>query len=182
VGLAQDRYFTINAGLGIDAEVVRTIEGLRADGQEASAGLYVWTAIRHFYGVTNRRQPALALELNGRPAAGRLFFAIVSNAAPWTYLGSRPVNPNPEAGFNSGLDVFAARTLGTLPTLSMLRYMLGMGQGGHAEPRHILSLHDERELAFRAIRPIAFQVDGEYVGEREHVTFRSVPDALRVIS
>src|SRR5207253_9929929 len=41
VGLAQDRYFTINAGLGIDAEVVRAIEGLRADGQEASAGLYV---------------------------------------------------------------------------------------------------------------------------------------------
>ena len=32
VGLAQDRYFTINAGLGIDAEVVRAIEGLRADG------------------------------------------------------------------------------------------------------------------------------------------------------
>jgi diacylglycerol kinase family enzyme len=43
-------------------------------------------------------------------------------------------------------------------------------------------LHDERELVFRATRPIAFQVDGEYVGEREHVTFRSVPDALRVIS
>jgi diacylglycerol kinase family enzyme len=182
VGLAQDRYFTINAGLGIDAEVVRAIEGLRADGQEASAGLYVWTAIRHFYGVTNRRQPALTLELNGRPAAGHLFFAIVSNAAPWTYLGSRPINPSPEAGFNTGLDVFAARTLGTLPTLGTLRYMLGIGQGGHAGPRHILSLHDERELVFRAIRPIAFQVDGEYVGEREHVTFRSVPDALRVIS
>jgi diacylglycerol kinase family enzyme len=185
VGLAQDRYFTINAGLGFDAEVVRAIEGLRADGQEASAGLYVWTAIRHFYGVTNRRQPALALELNGRPTGGRLFFAFVSNAAPWTYLGSRPVNPSPEAGFNTGLDVFAVRTLGTLPTLSTLRYMLGIGPGGpggNAEPRHILSLHDERELAFRAVRPIAFQVDGEYVGEREHVTFRSVPDALRVIS
>jgi len=182
VGLAQDRYFTINAGLGIDAEVVRAIEGLRADGQEASAGLYVWTAIRHFYGVTNRRQPALALEVNGRPAAGRLFFAFVSNAAPWTYLGRRPVNPNPEASFNTGLDVFAVRTLGTLATLGTLRYMLGIGRGGHAEPRHILSLHDERELVFRAIRPIAFQVDGEYVGEREYVTFRSVPDALRVIS
>jgi diacylglycerol kinase family enzyme len=63
--------------------------------------------------------------------------------------------------------------------------MLGIGPGGpggNAEPRHILSLHDQRELTFRAIRPIAFQVDGEYVGEREHVTFRSVPDALRVIS
>ena len=188
VGLAQDRYFTVNAGLGFDAEVVRAIEGLRADGQEASAGLFVWTAIRHFYGVTNRRQPALALELDGRPAAKRLFFAIVSNAAPWTYLGSRPVNPTPEAGFDTGLDVFALRTLGTLPTLGSLRYMLGIGAGwpggpgGSADPRHILSLHDERELAFRATRPIAFQVDGEYVGEREHVSFRSVPDALRVIS
>ena len=62
-------HFTVNAGLGFGTEVVRAIEGLRADGQEASAGLYVWTAIRHFYGVINRRQPALALELNGE--AGR---------------------------------------------------------------------------------------------------------------
>ena len=201
LGLAQDRYFTVNAGLGFDAEVIRAIEGLRAGGQEASAGLYVWTAIRHFYGVTNRRQPALALDLNGRPAADRLFFAIVSNAAPWTYLGSRPVNPNPDAGFDAGLDVFAFRTLGTLPTLGTLRRILGVGPGrpgrpgghtddgpdgpggpgGSANSKHVLSLHDEPELTFRATRPIAFQVDGEYVGERERVTFRSVPDALRVI-
>ena len=185
LGLAQDRYFTVNAGLGFDAEVVRAIEGLRADGQEASGGLYVWTAIRHFYGVTNRRQPALTLELNGRPAGKRLFFAIVSNAAPWTYLGSRPVNPSPDAAFDRGLDVFAWRTMATLPTLGTLRHMLGIGSGGqgrNADPRHILSLHDEREFTFRATRPIAFQVDGEYVGEPEHVTFCSVPDALRVIS
>jgi diacylglycerol kinase family enzyme len=56
------------------------------------------------------------------------------------------------------------------------------GPGRGADRKHVLSLHDERELAFRATRPIAFQVDGEYVGEREQVTFRSVPDALRVIA
>lgn len=190
LGLAQDRYFTVNAGLGFDAEVVRAIEGLRADGQEASAGLYVWTAFRHFYGVTNRRQPALVLERDGtheRPGGEALFFAIISNAAPWTYLGSRPVNPSPRAGFDTGLDLFALRTLGTLPTLATLRHLLGLWPGGPGRPggsmghRHVLSLHDERELVFRTTRPIAFQVDGEYVGEREHVTFRSVPDALRVI-
>jgi len=182
LGLAQDRYFTVNAGLGFDAEVVRAVEGLRADGQEASAGLYVWTTIRHFYGVTNRHQPALTLEVDGRPAARRLFLAIVSNAAPWTYLGNRPINPSPEAGFDTALDVFALRSLGTLPTLVALRHMLGIGPEGSAHSKHTLSLHDERELTFRATRPIAFQVDGEYVGEREQVTFRSVPDALRVIS
>jgi diacylglycerol kinase family enzyme len=194
VGLAQDRYFTVNAGLGFDAEVVRAIEGLRADGQEASGGLYVWTAIRHFYGVTNRRQPALTLEVGGRPVGKRLFFAIVSNAAPWTYLGSRPINPSPEARFDTGLDVFAVRTLATLSTLGTLGHMLGIRPGWLGRPgsphgpgastglRHVLSLHDERELTFRAARPIAFQVDGEYVGEREYVTFCSVPDALRVIT
>jgi hypothetical protein len=87
--------------------------------------------------------------------------------------------PNPGAGFSTGLDVFAARTLGTLPTLGMLRYMLGIGPGGpggNAEPRHILSLHDEHELTFRATRPIAFQVDG---GVRRRARARHLPFGSR---
>jgi len=28
---------------------------------------------------------------------------------------------------------------------------------------------------------VAFQVDGEYMGEREHVILRSIPNALRVL-
>jgi diacylglycerol kinase family enzyme len=157
------------------------VEGLRADGQTATAGLYLWTAIRHFYTVTNRRQPALTLEREGEPVADRLFFAIVSNAAPWTYLGRRPVNPSPAAGFGCGLDVFALRSLNTLHTLNTLRQMLN-ASGASPAGKHIVSMHDEKCFRFRASRPIAFQVDGEYVGERECVTFQSVPNALRVIA
>jgi diacylglycerol kinase family enzyme len=182
VGLAGDRYFTFNAGLGFDAEVVRAIEGLRADGQDARTGLYLWTAIRHFYGVTNRRQAVLTLERDGSPPAGRFFFAFISNTAPWTYLGNRAVNPSPGAGFDTGLDVFAARTMATLPLLSVLRQMLGVGRPGTPGGKHIMSLHDLAEFEFRAARPIAFQVDGEYVGERERVWFRSVPSVLRVLA
>jgi diacylglycerol kinase family enzyme len=182
VGLADDRYFTFNAGLGFDAEVVRAIEGLRADGQDARAGLYLWTALRHFYGVTNRRRAVLTLERDGCPPAGRFFFAFISNAAPWTYLGNRTVNPSPGAGFDTGLDVFAVRTMATLPTLNLLRQMFGVGPGGTPSGKHVLSLHDLAEFEFRAARPIAFQVDGEYVGERERVWFGSVPGALRVLA
>ncbi len=181
LGLADDRYFTFNAGLGFDAEVVRAVEGLRADGQTATAGLYLWTAIRHFYGVTNRRKPALTLERDGQPAISGLFFAIVSNAAPWTYLGRWPLNPSPAAGFDSGLDIFALRTLSTIHSLSALRQMVSTS-GVSPAGKHILSLHDEKCFTVRTARPIAFQVDGEYVGERECVTFHSVPDALRVIA
>jgi diacylglycerol kinase family enzyme len=182
VGLADDRYFTFNAGLGFDAEVVRAIEGLRADGQDASAGLYLWTALRHFYSVTNRRRAVLTLERDGCPPAGRFFYAFISNTAPWTYLGNRAVNPSPEADFGTGLDVFATRTMGTVSALNVLRQMFAVGPPGGPGSKHVLRLHDLAEFEFRAARPIAFQVDGEYVGERERVGFQSVPGAVRVLA
>jgi diacylglycerol kinase family enzyme len=45
----------------------------------------------------------------------------------------------------------------------------------------VLTSHDEAELAFTATRPMAFQVDGEYMGERENMNFMAIPNALRVI-
>ena len=179
LGLAGQRYFCFNAGLGLDAEVVRVVEGLRARGRAASAALYVRTAVRQFCAVTNRREPALTLELDGAPAMGGLFLGIVSNTSPWTYLGERPVVASPGAGFDTGLDLFALRRLGTLRTLNAVRQMVSR-EGGPAG-RHVVSLHDQPALTFRADRPMAFQVDGEYVGEREHVLLRSIPNALRVL-
>ena len=179
LGLAGQRYFCANAGLGLDAEVVRVVEGLRARGRGASAALYVRTAIRQFFTVTDRRAPALTLERDGVPALNGLFLGIVSNSSPWTYLGQHPVIASPRAGFDTGLDLLALRKMGTLRTLNLVRQMLS-GDGGPAG-RHVVSLHDQPAFTFRADRPMAFQVDGEYVGEREHVMLRSIPNALRVL-
>lgn len=181
LGLAGDRYFTFSAGLGLDAEVIRAVEGHRANGRPASPALYLWTAVRQFYSVTDRRKPALTMERDGHPPIGPLFIGIVSNTSPWTYLGHRPVNPNPCAGFDTGLDVFALRRLRTLGTLSALRQMIG-DRGRPPSGRHIVSLHDQAEITLHSRWPIACQVDGEYVGESECVLFRSVPGALRVVA
>jgi diacylglycerol kinase family enzyme len=179
LGLADDRYFCFNAGLGLDAEVVRIVEGLRARGRPASAALYVWAAVRQFSSVTNRREPALTLERDGAPAVDELFLGLVSNTCPWTYLGDRPVRASPEAGFDTGLDLLALRSLSTFGTLNAIRQMLGLGGGPTG--RHVVTLHDQDTLMFRATRPVAVQLDGEYVGEREHVMLRSIPNALRVV-
>ncbi len=179
-GLAS-RYFTFNAGLGLDAEVVRVIEGLRARGQPATSWLYVWTALRQFYAVTDRRHPALTLECDGRPPVGHLFMGIVSNTSPWTYFGHRPVNPSPRADFDTGLDLFALRRLRTMSTLNALRQMI-TPRHAPLSGRDVVSLHDQPEFRISSGRPVAVQIDGEYVGEHEVVTFRSVPDALRVIA
>ena len=179
LGLAGERFFTFNAGLGLDAEVVRAVDGHRARGRAATSVLYLRMILRQFYRVTDRRHPALMLERDGHPPAGPLFLGIVSNTAPWTYLGRRPVYTNREAAFECGLDVLALRSLGTVSTLRMASQLLSATRPPHG--RTVLTLHDQAELTLRSARPMAFQVDGEYVGEHENVRFRSVPNALRVV-
>jgi diacylglycerol kinase family enzyme len=181
LGLAGERYFTFTAGLGLDAEVVRTMEGLRANGRRASDALYLRTAIRHFYAGTDRHRPALSLERSGQAPVGQVFLGIVSNTAPWTYLGQHPVNLNPLASFDSGLDVFALRRLRTVSSLNVIRQMMS-ATNTPLNGRYVLTLHDEPELTVRSIRPIALQLDGEYMGEHECVVFRSVPHALEVVA
>jgi diacylglycerol kinase family enzyme len=181
VGRAGDTYFIFSAGIGIDAEVVRAMEGLRASGRKASDALYVWTTIRQYFAVTDRRHPALTLEREGQPPVDHLYLGIVSNCSPWTYLGRRPVNPNPLADFDSGLDLFALRRLRTVSTLRALGQMLS-STNKVLHGADVYSLHDESEFVLRSTRPIALQVDGEYMGEHEQVAFRSIPHALRVIS
>ena len=180
LGLAGDRYFTFHAGLGLDAEVVRAVEGHRARGRAATSVLYLRMILRQFYRVTDRRHPALTLERDGHPPAGPLFLGIVSNTAPWTYLGRRPVYTSRQAAFDRGLDLFALRSLGTVSTLRTASQLLSADR----EPRgrSVLTLHDQPELTLRSARPVAFQLDGEYVGERESVRFLSVPDALRIVA
>ncbi|HEY3903208.1 MAG TPA: diacylglycerol kinase family protein [Streptosporangiaceae bacterium] len=181
LGNADGRYFTFNSGLGLDAEVVRAVQGLRAHGRQASTSLYLRLALRQFYSQTDRSHPAIRIEVPGGRSEGPVFLVIVSNAAPWTYLGDREVNANPRARFDAGLDVFTLRHMSSFSTLYALSQMLTT-KGGELHGRRILALHDQPSLTLRADRPVAFQIDGEYVGERELVRLSSVPNALRVIA
>jgi diacylglycerol kinase family enzyme len=182
LGLADGRYFALNAGLGLDAEVVRAVQGLRAHGNPATPALYVRLGLRQFYQQTDRRHPAITIKLDGKPAVGPVFFGIVSNAAPWTYLGSHEVHANPQAGFESGLDLLALRKLSTWSTFSAIGKMLIADTDRLLRGRNVLAYHDQPCITLRARRPLACQIDGEYIGERETVTFRSVPETLRVIA
>jgi diacylglycerol kinase family enzyme len=180
LGTANGRYFTFNAGLGLDAEVVRAVEGRRAHGRTLTPALYFRTALRQYYQVTDRRQPAITISEPTGLSRDAVYLCIVSNSAPWTYLGHRPVNTNPDASFDTGLDVLAFRRLGTIATLRTLRQMLTE----RTEPprgRSVVAGHDLVAIHLGAARPMAFQLDGEYMGEVDEVLFRAVPRALRVI-
>lgn len=181
VGQADGRYFTFNSGLGLDAEVVRAVQGLRAHGRPVTPLLYVRLALRQFYRQTDRRHPAITVDLPGQSPEGPVYLCIVSNTAPWTYLGSREVHANPRAGFDTGLDLFALRSMSSLSVLSAVGRML-TSRSERVHGRKVSSFHDQPSVRLHASRPVAFQIDGEYMGEREEVTFTAVPEALRVLA
>ena len=177
LGLADDRYFTFNAGLGIDAGAVRRVEKARAKGRTATQPLYVRSSLREFYfgsprtsGVTLSRPGAEPLELA---------LALVCNTDPWTYLASRPVRPCPDASFDTGLDVFGLTGIPTLPVLRHLSQLLA--KDGRPSGKRVVLLHDLPTLTLSATEALPFQLDGDYLGDRSSVTLTAVPDALQVV-
>jgi diacylglycerol kinase family enzyme len=177
---AGGRWFIFCAGIGLDAEVVREVEVKRTRGRRSTPMLFISTAVNHFFTGTDRRHGALTLRLPDGETVEKAFIAIVSNAAPWTYLGSRPIQPTPDADYDAGLDFLAVRRLRIVGTLRVVRQMLSTS-GRTPRTRQVVTGHDLPEIRIDAARPMACQVDGEYIGEREQLVLTAVPRALRVI-
>lgn len=177
LGKANDRYFTFNAGLGIDAETVREVERRRLLGGTISNPMHVRVAIRQFL-ATNRREPALDLRFPGRSVDGA-FLLFVSNVNPWTYLGRRAVRTNPGTSADRGLGVFALTGFG-LPTVAAAGIQILTGRSS-PHFRHIVRSDDQPWVSVQCRRPVDLQADGDYLGKRSAVEFTSVPHALQIV-
>jgi diacylglycerol kinase family enzyme len=176
----EPRWFAFAAGLGFDAEVIARVEARRAAGRRSTGALYVKEAAGAFLLGRERRCPAMTLHLPGEPDLDGLFLCLVSNVSPWTYLGARPVNPSPEASFDTGLDVFAMGRMGAVRMLHTVRQTLA--RRPDARGRGVHRRHDLEEVSLSAVRPQGWQVDGDHVGTATGLRVRHVPAALRVVA
>jgi diacylglycerol kinase family enzyme len=186
LGRADDRYFTFCAGLGLDAEVVRRVERARLRGQISTPLLYMRATVAQYLFGTDHRDEPLTLEQGGEAPEAGLSTAIIQNTSPWTYMGDRALDACPGASFDLGLDVLAMRAM-RLPSTARTAMQLLMGggddgrDGGGPHGKRVLRLHDAESFTLRASEPLAFQLDGDYLGKRDKVRFSSAPAALRVI-
>jgi diacylglycerol kinase family enzyme len=179
-GWTTPRWFVFAAGLGFDAEVIARVEAARARGRRSTGALYVREATTAFLRGRERRNPAMTLEVPAHPPLENLFLCLVSNVSPWTYLGARPVNPSPEASFDTGLDVFAMGRVGATRMLRTLRHTLAADPAPRG--RRVHRWHDLEELTVTAARPLGWQVDGDHLGTATGLRLRHVPAALRVVA
>ena len=175
LGLADGHWFTFNAGLGWDADVVGRVAKRR--GKQTTAGLYLRAAVRSYFRPPLGR-PALTIRVPGEDPIEALT-AFVSNTDPWSYLGERAVHLNPGCSFETGLGLFALNGLGLPTVFKHVRQALTTksNQRGRRLVRH----DDLPMIRIDAAEPVNFQVDGDLVGQRTRVEFFSVPNALTVI-
>ena len=110
-----------------------------------------------------------------------MHFVCVSNSSPWTYSNNRPMVTNPGCSFESGLGVFALNGMKVLPTLDLVRQILRKSRS--RTPNNSSATTTWPACGSPApSAPIASQFDGDYLGLRESMTFRAVPDALAVVA
>ena len=179
LGRAGDRWFIANAGIGLDAEVIDAMERQRRAGHTATPVRYLGTVIRQIFWATDRRNPRLSLRRSGLEPIDGVFHVIVQNTSPWTYFGRWPIEPCPNASFDTGLDVFALRSLDTPNTLLAARRMIMHARAG-SNRGSIIVWHDVDAFTVAMTVPTGLQIDGESIGLFSEVSFESVPSALEV--
>jgi diacylglycerol kinase family enzyme len=174
------RWFVFAAGLGFDAEVIARVEQRRAGGRRSTGALYVKEATTAFLLGRERRRPAMALEVPGEDPLDELFLCLISNVSPWTYLGTRPIQPSPEASFDTGLDVFALGRLGPVGMLRTVRQTLAHSPDPCGRRLH--RRHDLPAVRLTTSRPQGWQVDGDHMGMATALTAEHMPAAMRVVT
>lgn len=176
-GHDHDRWFTFNAGVGWDADVVAGVERQRAKGLQASPALYARTALSSYF--SQRRHPAnLTVQIPGEPVFEDVRLAFVSNTDPWTYLGDKAIRLNPSTSFDGGLGLFALHGIG-LPTV--LRYVAHLlATEGNPKGGNLLRRDDVEYVRVTSREAVNLQVDGDLLGECTEVEFTTAPGALTV--
>ena len=137
------------------------------------------TWLRHY-----PRDLRIRVEVVGDDGAGEAAegpYAVISNSDPYTYVGRRRMSIAPEASLDRALAVTVLASL----RAGLLVPATG-SRGGHARrfverSPGIVQVADVTAVTVSADRPFPWQVDGDYLGEVDHLDVGYEPDQLTLV-
>ncbi len=182
IGLVNGRRFCFSAGLGLDASVVERVDAHPRLKARLGEWYYTWTGVNTF----NRRyllNPS-QLEAQFGDESVRGMTAIVQNADPYTYFGSRPVRMAEGATLESGdLAAIVLRRARPIDVPTIIWRALARN-ARLVRHRRVHGISGLSSLRIRTVdeRPLPLQVDGDYIGEVEEAVFGIEPRGISVVS
>jgi diacylglycerol kinase family enzyme len=174
LGRVNGRRFGFNAGIGLDAELVRKVDelGRRPDGRRPGDVAFMRVASGTFWAGRGRFVEQLEIE-----GAGRAAFVLVANCSPYTYAGAMALDLVPGASFDEGLAYLAPVSL---RARDLPRLLLRGPRGSGLKDDRTLVARDVDRVVVRCDEPLPLQVDGEDTGDVREVVYESERDAVTV--
>jgi len=184
VGAANGRHFLFHLGAGFDAAIVARVEERPGVKRYAAHPAFALATVRTLQRGYDRANPILRVRLPDG-SQHESFFSVVSNVAPYTYVGPRRMLLTREASLDRAL----ALTSLTRFKVGDVANTLGSTIGGAvrlARDPTVVQRADLEALRMTAIGAAAgerfpWQVDGEYLGEIDALDIAYVPDAISLV-
>ena len=174
LGRVNGRRFGFNAGLGLDAELVRKVDelGRRPDGRRPGDVAFMKVASGTLWARHGRFDEQLEVE-----GAGRAAFVLVANCSPYTYAGTVALELVPGASFDAGLAYVAPVSL---RARDLPRLLLRGARGSGLKHDRTLAARDLDRIVVHCDEPLPLQVDGEDTGDVLDVVYEAERDAVTV--
>ena len=182
LGDVNGRKFTFSAGVGLDASVVERVDAHPRLKARLGEWYYTVTGVNTFTRRYLVHPPRLEAMLGDERVVG--VSAIIQNAAPYTYFGSRPVEMAEGASLSSG-DLAGLVLERARPTdIPTIIWRALSKRARVTKHRHVHPFSGVRELTLRSLddRPLPLQVDGDYIGEVSEAKFGVTPRGITVVS
>ncbi|HEX3875276.1 MAG TPA: diacylglycerol kinase family protein [Solirubrobacteraceae bacterium] len=182
LGIVNGRYFAFSSGLGLDASVVRRVDGRPRLKARLGANYFVYAALTTFAGRYLVRPPRLIAHVDGTEVHG--VSAIVQNAEHYTYFNDRPVDVSEGAGLDSGElagIVLQRASLRDAPSILVRMLSRRLALINHRRI-HGLDRFTDLDVHTADDRPLPLHVDGDYIGDVLHAHYDVSPRRLTVVS
>lgn len=189
LGNANGRRFLFHVGVGFDAAVVSQVERRSVLKRYLGHAFFAYSALRTWAVGFDRRHPHFSVTLRQKDGVEKDipdgYFAILLNSNPYTFLGERPFNVAPGTDLNSPLTAVVMRSLGAPTLIGMALTALRTSSEETAPAsgrRKVEVVYDVVAATIRARSNVAYQVDGEPLGEPATLNFRWEPQAIRLVT
>jgi diacylglycerol kinase family enzyme len=181
LGVVNDRCFTFNSGVGLDASVVEKVDAKPKLKARYGPYFFTWKALA----VAQRyvvRPPRMLIDTGEQTLQG--VTAIIQNGAPFTYFNDKPIEIAEGAALDSGALVGAALRRATPLAFSSIAVRALSPRASVLGNRQLSDLGRFRELTVRSAdgRLLPLQVDGDFLGEVHEARYSLKPRALTVVA
>jgi diacylglycerol kinase family enzyme len=182
LGRVNGRHFTFSSGIGLDASVVEQVDAHPRLKARYTRWYYTYVAVNTFMRKYLMNPPRVRVEVNGREVEG--VTVVVQNSDPFTYFGNRPIRVCEGAALDNGtlaLTVLERASALDMPTLiPRLFSARSRTVQRHRQVEGFNHIDYARVVATEGTFPL--QVDGDFIGDFEEVSYGVAPRALSVVS